>query len=455
MSKRKKSKKRRTPPRVQARFAVGDAVRVKRGVRDEDFPDIPLGGWAGTVREVNRRAICTVRWSPETLKNVHPIYRKRCAIQGLDCEKYWIPQDELEPDPGGPLSIEQPTEITPRPLSAADEGDRVRMVFGLTSDDFLPRVSHKSLEVYYDYLKERLSFPFEARYEEIEDFLRVRTHVVTVTELDSDLEWDEEEGILCEVRTAAGEDTMPLKDLTPRRSSGANYQLVQDYTAWFAGELQEDDEYFDDDEDFADNDDREEDEDPDEEEVAAGRMPTLLGVLWGVAEVFVFSACYGAMVGSAVLAMPWAKWGAGIGAGLWGLALAITERGWADRELAIIPPRLRKAIGVATGLVVGTIQGAFLGIAVVAFLGALGGLIAALMVRSLLGSQKRPRFSPLPGILFYGPAAGIAAQAYYVRSSEAVVGLWNGAMVGVAGGLSCFVLLLLSILAIKPTAPVQ
>jgi hypothetical protein len=34
-------------------FAVGSRVRVRRGVRDPDHPDIPLGGWAGTVRETD------------------------------------------------------------------------------------------------------------------------------------------------------------------------------------------------------------------------------------------------------------------------------------------------------------------------------------------------------------------------------------------------------------------
>ncbi len=33
-------------------FSVGDAVRVKPGVTDPDFPDTPFGGWAGTIAEV-------------------------------------------------------------------------------------------------------------------------------------------------------------------------------------------------------------------------------------------------------------------------------------------------------------------------------------------------------------------------------------------------------------------
>ena len=37
---------------VAPRFKVGDKVRAKPGATDPDFPDMPLGGWAGTVTEV-------------------------------------------------------------------------------------------------------------------------------------------------------------------------------------------------------------------------------------------------------------------------------------------------------------------------------------------------------------------------------------------------------------------
>ena len=36
-------------PANGARFQIGAKVRVKSSIRDSDFPDIPLGGWAGTV----------------------------------------------------------------------------------------------------------------------------------------------------------------------------------------------------------------------------------------------------------------------------------------------------------------------------------------------------------------------------------------------------------------------
>jgi len=39
------------------RFEPGTKVRVRHGVRDPDFPDIPLGGWAGTIKDVERAVV--------------------------------------------------------------------------------------------------------------------------------------------------------------------------------------------------------------------------------------------------------------------------------------------------------------------------------------------------------------------------------------------------------------
>ena len=40
--------------KAPARFTVGDKVRVRTGVTDPDFSDIPLGGWAGKITEVEQ-----------------------------------------------------------------------------------------------------------------------------------------------------------------------------------------------------------------------------------------------------------------------------------------------------------------------------------------------------------------------------------------------------------------
>jgi len=74
---------------VPSRFQAGDKVRVKYGVRDPDFPDIPLGGWAGTVKEVHQaegETTLLVAWNRATLRGMHSIYKKRCERDGLEHE---------------------------------------------------------------------------------------------------------------------------------------------------------------------------------------------------------------------------------------------------------------------------------------------------------------------------------------------------------------------------------
>ena len=140
-------------PSVVTKFKIGDKVRAKYGVKDVDYPDIPLGGWAGTISdEADKHGNYLVRWSKETLAIIHPVVKKRCENDGLILEEFGLAEDELEPDSGGPLNIVQPTKITTKPLSPKDEDDRVRMIFDLTSNDPLPEVNNKTLETYRQYL---------------------------------------------------------------------------------------------------------------------------------------------------------------------------------------------------------------------------------------------------------------------------------------------------------------
>jgi hypothetical protein len=101
-------------------------VRVKPGTADPDFPDIPLGGWAGTITEVDQRSApptYLIEWNKHTLDHMHPVYRKRCERDGLELESMVLGEDDIEQDTGGPGVIEQPPKIVTRPLSARDGRD--------------------------------------------------------------------------------------------------------------------------------------------------------------------------------------------------------------------------------------------------------------------------------------------------------------------------------------------
>src|SRR3954451_22190936 len=184
-------------PAITPRFEPGAKVRVKRGVPGPDFPDIPLGGWAGTVKEVEQaegQVTYLIAWDKKTLKGIHPVYRKRCERDGLEFETMWLAEEDIEHDEGKPVPIEQPTAIKTPPLSEKDEDDRVRAVFGLSHDDPLPEVNSKTLLTYYRYLIAHLKFPFPGTYEREAGPFSSRKASVTLTGLADPERYGTDEG---------------------------------------------------------------------------------------------------------------------------------------------------------------------------------------------------------------------------------------------------------------------
>ncbi len=218
---------RKTAESVPFRFQPGDKVRVKHGIRDPDFPDIPLGGWAGTVKEVHQaegETTLLVAWDRATLRGMHPIYKKRCERDGLELESMWLGDEDLEPDDGTAVAIEQLTTIVSKPLSEKDQDDRVRMALGLTHDDPLPDVGRKTLLAYHRYLASRLKFPFKAKAERDGMPLTIQR---LLDPKDCDLD---DEGLLCEARSREGPFDIPLSEV---EGGGENRRLVEDYCYWF------------------------------------------------------------------------------------------------------------------------------------------------------------------------------------------------------------------------------
>jgi hypothetical protein len=220
-------KKRRSP---SAKFRVGDKVRVKRGVEDADYPDMPLGGWAGTVTKIEKADTFTVRWTDETMEAIHPVFKHRCEIDGLNAEEYVLTGDDLERDAGGPLDIEHPTKITTRSLSLKDQDDRIRMVFGITSNYTLPEVDDATLEQYCTYLSKNLVFPFQAECR-VGYGRRKRVEVIRLGDLDGELLIDDEYGLLCDARLEHQTVTVPLGELDAIKGR-QNRRLVDDYRYW-------------------------------------------------------------------------------------------------------------------------------------------------------------------------------------------------------------------------------
>ncbi len=221
-------------PAAGRNHAVGDRVRVRRGVTDPDFPDLPIGGWVGTVAEIEPGSsppIYRIRWSPEILLAVHPIYRKRAERDGFEIGEMSLGADDIESDDGNPVSVERPTNIVTKPLSMADQDDRIRAVFGLTSDDPLPDVGEETLRAYHEYLSHHLRFPFEASWNPPSGPAQ-RVTAIGLSDPDEDLWADGMCGLLCRANHNGEVIEVSLADCEAKKGSPGR-RLLADYGYWF------------------------------------------------------------------------------------------------------------------------------------------------------------------------------------------------------------------------------
>lgn len=419
MSRKKKKKpgRQRARPRFPAKYGVGHHVQVKLGTTDPDFPDIPLGGWAGTILAVNQRSnppTYLIEWNRHTLDHMHPVYRKRCERDGLELESMWLGENDIEPVNGGPVVIEQPTSIVTRPLSKHDSDDRIRAIFDLTSDDPLPAANVENVRRYGSYLGSQLSFPFQASYTvEIGPFEEAKYLITVLGLLDGD-DCDEEEGVLCKAEQHGESFELPLADIEiPNHPH--NRQLVEDYSYWF-GNWGIDD--------FT-------------APAAAHGLPFDPHAgqpgKWSFLKTLVryglYGAAYGIVLGSLVGALEGAMAGALVGAAI--LGLVGLAAGAKYGMLVGLVNRVRYAwlaggfLGALTGVVVGAVIGAM----VVAYAGALvGGIIGALVGR-LLARLKWRRLGPFEGTII-GAGVGAVVVACNRDQEKALAWAFQGAWLG-------------------------
>lgn len=137
-----------------------------------------------------------------------------------------------------------------------EQDDRIRAVLGLRRHAPVPAPNRTLQLEYHKYLSARLSFPFQAEYQNSSDPLE-KCRTITVNRLLDESCISESEGIMCEAQEAGGTIELPLCMLEMDEAE-PNYQLTDDYSWWmFNDELEEeedalneadlDDEKFDDD----------------------------------------------------------------------------------------------------------------------------------------------------------------------------------------------------------------
>jgi hypothetical protein len=419
---RGRGKPKEAPP---ARFAVGDSVRVKPGTTDPEFQDIPLGGWAGTVQEVDSTSsppLYLVEWGERTLEQMHPVVLKRAERDGVEVDSLWLGEADLEPDRGEPAVMEQPTAIRTRPLRTNDQEDRIRAIFDLTSDDPLPAATAENVRKYHAHLASRLSFPFQAKFSEFTDDLLPRNVAVTVVGLCDAEDCDEEEGVLCNMEQEGEVIEFPLAELVEVLGR-ENWRLVEDYSYWFGNWPADDlsgpgsaaDLLF----DAIPN--------------SAGKASRLKGL----AMSGVYGGVCGVVLGALVGASDIAKYGALAGAVILAIVGCIAGTKYGMVFGAANQMRYGKALGGVVGAMLGAAVGAMVGAMAVGILGTLAGAIVGGMVGRVI---KPGPIGPALGVLL-GAGAGAVGLAFLWDQDKALTGLCYGGLAGAGAGIVLFAML--------------
>jgi hypothetical protein len=223
-------------------LSIGDRVRVKDGVLDPDYEGQSIGGWAGTIIDMDDSSdppLILLEWEARTLSEL--IGRKaleRAERDGLQSDGMWLYLTDVERlDPTQGTEPPQPVNRAPKPraryaVPLTDEEIRVTRLFGLPEPAGPPPVDNATLEVYHGYLCTRMRFPFVGEYSLETAPLEHVSEYVKVTGLADVDDCDEFYGLLCEGRWGRRQVVVPLAEVEVD-TDDPNRQLIDDYQVWF------------------------------------------------------------------------------------------------------------------------------------------------------------------------------------------------------------------------------
>jgi hypothetical protein len=397
-------------------------VRVKAGVFDPVYPDIPLGAWTGVITDIKPRSVpptYEVTWNEETLAKAHPIYFRRCDRDDLEPEATWLRENDLEPDPGGEPVLEQPTLLIPRPLDPNRPEDITQGIFGLTSDDDPPPINEENMRRFHEYLSERLRFPFPALcIPPLQGLAQPKVDLVIVERLIPLEELDLEEGLMAEVSSDNQRRTVPLLHIQVAPDEQGARDL-QAYLLWAINE-------------------------PRLTRSEPPFTPRTLALV-----IVTAWAALGAIIGSLLETVPEGWVAAQVGGVIFALLGAVfgvfLEQGF--REEMDLPSG--KVSGMVFGLIFGAVCGAAAGAMVVAWPGTIPGAIAGFLLAKVLAglTSLRPRAITFALV---GAVLGALARAYRLQPDEALAGAGWGALIGVGSGVVFLIAVLIALSLIMP-----
>lgn len=218
----------------QNTFKLGQTVRIKDGINDEDF-DIDMGGWQGRIIELDpNEQMMLIAFDSITLRNMGMDYIDQSEEEGLDWAQYYIGYDDVT------LAEARDTAEDVKNAAAevgaqagwaylGEEGQAINAILAdIDIEDELAQ-----MEAWRDHFAASLTFPFKAVVDEAQGGrspVRAGDRVTVLALADV----DDLYGVIVRVKHKFSTFRLPLCDLKALDEESPNFVPVYLYALWFA-----------------------------------------------------------------------------------------------------------------------------------------------------------------------------------------------------------------------------
>lgn len=212
---------------------VGDSVRVKAGIKDEDI-GVDLEGWQGRINEIGEKNdIISIALDSITLQNLSDDYISDAVEKGLGWTLYYLgPEDVVLTEA---RDTQEQTDAIVDELHAkfawhylGVEGREISAILaGIAPDDESGQYGR-----WAKYLSAILSFPFKAEVSEFQERGPLRDgDIIVVQGIESRVGMY---GLIAKVIKGRKPYGFPLCDLMVVDEKSSNHDPLQLYAVWFA-----------------------------------------------------------------------------------------------------------------------------------------------------------------------------------------------------------------------------
>ena len=214
-------------------FKLGDAVKVKQGVKDVETREWDMSGWQGWIIEPKKKNDPSYEliWDTETFKNMPNGYIQEANMEGLDWLHYALTDDELESAKPrdtfkAAKAFAEKWEIKHTFNDGSEEGNLIMEMCGDETN------MYKVLDKWKKYLSEKLIFPFDATVTESDNKVIKEGQKISVLGMDGSKKANLDNGFIVTIKVNGQEMPHPLCDLEIQEEDSPNALPVNAYGDW-------------------------------------------------------------------------------------------------------------------------------------------------------------------------------------------------------------------------------